>query len=254
MGSLFSGIVLAYLTIMFLVSIYLSYMATPESVSSYLFMEPRFLVIATGFFGFGVAQMVASSFSSCADPAAAIAGFAGFAFAACWFDLVSHFCTSSGSKIRAFAKWIGLQILAIVPVFFILSGDVPNTIRAACGVLCASATVSNAVDFIFTAWNPLHALSLFMGGSEEESSSGADVQPPDGANPLKTVSNIERGSAAPQWIIGTPLASPHLQHDVIKPIGYASSSPSLDGDGEYGGIISASGVGRGGSRLKKHFA
>lgn len=61
MGSIYSGIVLAYLSLMFLVSIYISYMATPEMASSYLFMEPRYLLdFITR------AQLLAEPFHACA--------------------------------------------------------------------------------------------------------------------------------------------------------------------------------------------
>jgi hypothetical protein len=156
---------------MFLVSIYLSYMATPEGISSYLFLEPRFLVLATGFFGFGVGQMVSTVYAgSCVDPAGPIAGFATFVAATCWFDLPVFFCTRPGSKIRQLVKWLGLQILAIVPVFFTISGDVPNTVKVACGVFCASATVSNALEVVFTVWNPLQKLSMcsFFADDDDE--------------------------------------------------------------------------------------
>jgi hypothetical protein len=233
MGSLYSGIVLAYLTIMFLVSIYLSYMATPESVSSYLFMEPRFLVVATGFFGFGVAQLVSNTFSSsCADPAAASAGFAAFVLATCWFDLVAHFC-SAGPKVRSLVKWLGLQVLAIVPVFFVISGDVPGTIRATCGVFCALATVSNAIDVVFTVWNPLQLLANNQPSTGEEAAAEEKaVQPSNGGVPDATQRSSMPSPLSP-WLIESPMmtgvnynlgSSSSSSRAVIAPIGYSSSS------------------------------
>ena len=129
MGSIYAGIVLAYLTIMFLVSIYMSYVATPISVSSYLFMDPRFLVIATGFLGFGLGQMVSSVFASCTNPAGSIIGFSCFVTATCWFDLATMALLRT-PRSRSLAKWAGLQILAIVPLFFLTSSSVPTTIKA----------------------------------------------------------------------------------------------------------------------------
>ena len=235
MGSLYSGIILAYLTIMFLVSIYLSYMATPESVASYLFMEPRFLVVATGFFGFGVAQLVSNTFSSsCADPAAASAGFAAFVVTTCWFDLVAHFC-SAGPKVRSVVKWLGLQVLAIVPVFFTISGDVPGTIRATCGVFCALATVSNAIDVVFTVWNPMQLLANSQQSTEEEAAvEEKAVQQANGGGPDATQRSSMPSSSSP-WLIESPMttgvnynlgsSSSSSSRAVIAPIGYASSSP-----------------------------
>lgn len=204
MGSLYSGIVLAYLAVMFLVSIYLSYMATPETVASYLFMEPRFLVVATGFLGFGISQMVSGSFASCEDPVTSILGFAAFVAATCWFDIVVHFC-SVGPKARSLFKWVGLQILAVVPVFFIISGDVPGTVKIACGVLCASATVSNAVDVIFTVWNPLQALASSLEESSSTSSVGEET-------PEQQQQQVE------------PKGSVMMAHPSLLPLGGAAGS------------------------------
>jgi hypothetical protein len=46
------------------------------------------------------------------------------------------------------------QAMAIVPLFFFLSGDVPPTVKVACGVTVAIATTANAVDLAFPNWDP----------------------------------------------------------------------------------------------------
>lgn len=113
MGSIYSGIVLAYLSIMFLVSIYISYMATPDMASSYLFLEPRFLVVCSGFLAFGVGQSISGTFGTCSDPAASIAGFAAFVAATCFFDILF---IPLGLRIHAAAKWLGLQAITYLAV------------------------------------------------------------------------------------------------------------------------------------------
>lgn len=52
-GSIFTGIVLAYLCICVLLSVYLALVSVPEGGSSYLFMEPRGLIVANGVISFG---------------------------------------------------------------------------------------------------------------------------------------------------------------------------------------------------------
>ena len=126
MGSIYGGMVMGYVGMVFLLSIYISYMATPDSASSYLFMEPRFLVIASGFLGFGTGQAVSNVYGGCADPAEHAVGFSCFVVVAAFFDLLLVYM---GDKVYMYGKWIGLQVMAIVPLLFFLSGDVPATIK-----------------------------------------------------------------------------------------------------------------------------
>lgn len=154
MGSIHGGMVMAYLLLMFLLSIYVSFMATPELASSYLFMEPRFLVICSGFLGFGTGQAVADTFATCSDPSGSIVGFVCFVLIACFFDLPLLLVLGGNSSIQGYAKGIGLEAMAIVPLFFFLSGSVPPALQAASGILVAAATLSNAVDVVFRQWNP----------------------------------------------------------------------------------------------------
>ena len=177
MGSIYSGIVLAYLTIMLLISIYMSYVATPDSVASYLFMEPRFLVIATAFLGFGLSQLVASSCAT--NPIGSITGFSLFAATACWFDLLTMKLLKNSPWYRSIAKFVGLQTLAIIPLFFLTSSQVPTTIKIICAVMASFATVSNIVDIIFREWNPVAYDNAFSKSSQGGGggAAAASVQP-----------------------------------------------------------------------------
>lgn len=126
MGSMYGGMVMGYLGMNFLLSVYISYMSTPDSASSYLFMEPRFLVMAGGFLGMGTGQTVAGTYGRCSNPAVSIAGFSCFVIAAAFFDLL---LVRLSDRVYMYAKWIGLQALAIVPLFFFLSGEVPGFVK-----------------------------------------------------------------------------------------------------------------------------
>lgn len=151
MGSIYGGMAMGYMGIMFLLSVYISYMATPDSASSYLFLEPRFLAIASGFLGFGTGQTVTGVFGGCGDPTGSIVGFSCFVAAAAFFDLL--FVQLVDERIYMYLKWAGIQTMAIVPLFFFLSGEVPGVIQSCCGILVAAATVANGVDLAFHGWN-----------------------------------------------------------------------------------------------------
>lgn len=153
MGSIFCGMAMGYMGTMFLLSLYISYMATPESASSFLFLEPRFLVIASGFLGFGVGPAIAGSYAGCTDPAGAIVGFSCFAVAACFFDLIFVAMQGGGERLHMYGKWIGLQAMAVTPLFFFLAGNVPTTIKVCCSILVVAASISNAVDLVFHGWS-----------------------------------------------------------------------------------------------------
>ena len=165
MGSIFGGMALAYLSIMFLLSIYISYMATPDAASSYLFLEPRFLVIVCGFLAFGTAPLVSDVYGGCSGSAAtgSIVGFTCFTAAACFFDLL--FVQWMTDRMYMYAKWAGLQAMAIVPLFFFLSGNVPPVIQACCGIAVAAATIANGVDLVFHTWNAAEGESSSSSGS-----------------------------------------------------------------------------------------
>lgn len=155
MGSIYGGLTMGYMGISFLLSLYISYMATPESASSYVFLEPRFLAIEAGFLGFGVSDVIRSVYGGCADPAVPIILFCSFVLAACFFDLILLYLGggSKESKLYVYGKWAGLQALAIVPLFFL--GSLPDIIKVCCGISVAAATLANAIDLVFRGWDPL---------------------------------------------------------------------------------------------------
>ncbi len=87
-GSAFSGVVLAFLVLSFLLSLFLVLTAMPEGSSSYLFLEPRGLVVINGVVAFTSSQGVGQQFARC--DAAGVAGstvlFLLFCLMACWLD------------------------------------------------------------------------------------------------------------------------------------------------------------------------
>ncbi len=119
---------MAFLVVCFLLSIYMSYMATPEGASSYMFFEPRALVVANGIVTFSSTHTVEQNFAYCnRDVVGPTILFFLFCCMVCWVDaivlLVQEF-TSRGSRgsttagsnrlIKTFQYAI-VQVAALVP-------------------------------------------------------------------------------------------------------------------------------------------
>ena len=101
-GSIFSAIVLAFLCTSVLISVYMAFMAVPEGASTYVFMEPRGLILMNGLVAFGTTQSVEKNFARCSnDAAGATFVFALFCLLACWLDELPNIAWSA-------AVWAGL--------------------------------------------------------------------------------------------------------------------------------------------------
>ena len=87
-GSAFSGAVLAFLLLSFLLSLFLVLTAMPEGSSSYLFLEPRGLIVINGMVAFTSSQGVGQQFARCnwAGVAGSTVIFLLFCLMACWLD------------------------------------------------------------------------------------------------------------------------------------------------------------------------
>jgi hypothetical protein len=90
LGSIFSGVVLAFLLISFLLSLVLVLTAMPEGESSSLFLEPHGLVVGNGVMAFASSQGVGQHFARCSTGSGLLAGntvlFLLFCLLACWLD------------------------------------------------------------------------------------------------------------------------------------------------------------------------
>lgn len=103
MGSIFSGAVLAYLTLSTLLSIYLGLTATPEGEGSIMLMlDPRGLTVANGVVAFASTQGVGQIFAFCSqDVAGGCALFFLFAFLVCWTDQLPVLVLWLADKLKA---------------------------------------------------------------------------------------------------------------------------------------------------------
>ena len=102
-GSLYSGIILALLLLMFFVGIYACFMSFPipdeedgekedRKMVSFIFMDPKFLVLLNSTIVLTAAFGISNSFlhcicSQCTPPAVLCVLYALFAVATCWVDL-----------------------------------------------------------------------------------------------------------------------------------------------------------------------
>ena len=144
-GSVFCGIVAAYLVVSFLLSLYLALTALPEGDSSYLALNPRGLMVANGIVAFASTQGVGTHFARCG---AGVAGgtvlFLLFCLLACWLDALPELLRSSG-KIKGKAnpvaekvlKCLVVVVVGLAPVYMVFAliqgGDgVPGTVMVRC--------------------------------------------------------------------------------------------------------------------------
>lgn len=63
MGSIFSALVLAFLCICVLLGVYMCFVSVPEGASTYVFLEPRGLIVINGFITLGSSYCVDSIFA-----------------------------------------------------------------------------------------------------------------------------------------------------------------------------------------------
>lgn len=63
MGGIFSGVVLAYMVVCELLAIYMCFVSVPEGGSTYVFLEPRGLIVANGLISMGCSYGVDTLFA-----------------------------------------------------------------------------------------------------------------------------------------------------------------------------------------------
>lgn len=130
---------MAFLVVCFLLSIYMCYMATPEGASSYMFFEPRALVVANGIVTFSSTHTVEQNFAYCnGDVVGPTILFFLFCCMVCWVDalvLFVHECTSRGrgssSRLIKTFQYAIVQIAALVPFIGLMvtqTSQMPATI------------------------------------------------------------------------------------------------------------------------------
>jgi hypothetical protein len=151
MGSIFSGAVMAFLSVTLLLSIYLCLSSTPEGHGgAMLLMDPRGLTVANGIVSFGSTQGVGQIFALCSqDVAGGCALFMLFALLACWVGDVPFALLDLSERLRA-GRLQGGSGQAQLPK---TQGGVPSVTAAREGLVYNVAVVSRFV---------LHACMAFV--------------------------------------------------------------------------------------------
>ncbi len=144
-GSVFAGVVLAFLGIATLLAIYLSLAATPEGERSYCIIEPRGLIIVNGIVSICSTQGVERFFATCQRDAGGFASmFIIFCAAVCWLDevpaaILGAIVVRGGRKESVWehrgsclARLLILLVMCFVPPAALSAGnagsDVPGTV------------------------------------------------------------------------------------------------------------------------------
>ena len=103
-GSIFSGVVMAFLAVAFLMLLFLALTSMPEGERSYLLLEPRGLTIVNGIVSFASTQGVGLQFARCNGSGGSIAGgvflFLLFCLVACWLDELPAIIVQHAMKRR----------------------------------------------------------------------------------------------------------------------------------------------------------
>ncbi len=187
-GSIFAGLVLAHLSIVFLLSVYMSLVALPEGETSYGIFEPRGLIIINGLVTICSAQGVEKYFAHChADVPGFSVLFLIFCLTTCWLDelpgavLVAAGFSFETSWVRWFCTSVRVAVLLIVvlaplAVVYVSQGQstsLPKVVLVSVLVVCCVNTIreyhicSHTLTLTHTHtqvfYGVLAALSTFMG-------------------------------------------------------------------------------------------
>lgn len=84
LGSVYAGLVLGYLGVSLVLSLYVTYSATPEGAQATIFTDPRSLNILNGFLMFSSRDAVNQIFGRCASPIGPSVGISAYAAIVCF--------------------------------------------------------------------------------------------------------------------------------------------------------------------------
>ena len=106
-GSIFSGVVAAFLALSLVMSLFLALTAMAEGESSYLFLEPRGLIIANGVVAFSGPGSIYLHFSMCSWDVLGPSVLLGiFCLSVCWLDeLVSLILWTRRDRMQNVGKY-----------------------------------------------------------------------------------------------------------------------------------------------------
>lgn len=150
-GSIFAGVLLGFLLLMLFISIYACFMAMPEAHWSYLFLEPRFLIILNAALVMLAKYAVQNSFvycycPGCMSPAVLCLLFSIFALATCWADII--FIGFSKSLYKT-CRMILLLVMGIIPAFASLIMNLTILFKVLAWVVCIASSIISVVDYMF---------------------------------------------------------------------------------------------------------
>lgn len=136
-GSIFTGVVAAFLCVSFILSLYLLLTSMPEGDSSLLIAEPRGLIVGNGILAFAGTQGVEQNFAYC-NPDVAGGAILMFLFSmlACWAD-----------ELPAFVGWVVSKNAKVVP------SDSSRYERRVGGMMFR--TIARIVILVILAWVPV---------------------------------------------------------------------------------------------------
>lgn len=203
-GSIFVGILIAFLLVMLFVSMYACFMAVPENAWTYLFFEPRNLVVLNALVVMTSAYSVRNAFvgchctEACFSPAVLCVLFTIFAVMVCWLDIL----IALALPIQ-YVLWIKLVVIlllaAVPPLACLILKDTTPLFKITAWIIGTASFLVTVLDFLFARHNEKNPES--QAASESSAPTAVDkaaaVVPP-----ANTVANFGSQVKLP-WLLPT---------------------------------------------------
>ena len=159
-GSLYSGIIIAYLLVMFFVAVYASFMAMPEEASSYMFFEPKFLIMLNAMLVMTAGYAVKSCFvycycsgDGCFSPATLCVLFSLFAAITSFADVLVGLMIPE--RWYSLGKLVVMAVMAIIPAFAsVIVQGISSMFRATAWMLCILSLAIAGLEYWLHLQNP----------------------------------------------------------------------------------------------------
>jgi hypothetical protein len=218
-GGIYAGVLLAFLTVMFLVSIYAVFMAIPEEAGSYIFVEPKFLILLNGLLVMMSTYGVSNSYlycycNGCFSTSVLCILFSLFSVVTCLLDLGVSLVIPK--NLYAVCR-LGINVvLAAVPAFAALLTDgTPGMFLVASWILVVIAACTSTLEYLLFESDPAKDPAEDVPVADVVSSPPpADVAPPAAITPVPAAngeaSNLFKQLTIPMreaWVLSTPARS-----------------------------------------------
>jgi hypothetical protein len=199
-GSIFAGVLLGFLLLMLLIGVYACFMAMPESHWSYIFLEPRFLIMLNAALVMMAEYAVQNSFvhcycPGCIQPAVLCVLFALFSIVTCWADLIFLGLKESLFKV---CKMALLLAMGIIPAFASVIVNVTLLFKVLAWVICIISSIMSVVDYIFASSSSSSSAKQPAVVRREEAAPPAAPLQGDSAASVDTVSEYREKFRDPQ--------------------------------------------------------